>query len=98
MEHNIMRIKTLREAAGLRSGDLAEKMGVVPACVTNWERETALPRARQLPQLAEVLGCTVNDLFEQAMPTIEQHSTDSAENPCSGAADPAAEEQSFCEA
>lgn len=62
--NNIMRIKEMREAAKISRGELAESMGVVPACITNWEREFALPRARQLPQLAAVLGCTINDLFE----------------------------------
>lgn len=62
---NVMRIRAMREAAGLQQSVVAERMGVVPACICNWERELALPRARQLPQLAQVLGCTINDLFEQ---------------------------------
>ena len=38
-------------------------MGVQPSVICNWESETALPRTRQLPALAEALGCTINDLF-----------------------------------
>lgn len=58
-----MRIKKLREAAGLQQKQVAEGMGVLQSAVSNWETEVALPKARQLPQLAEVLGCSVSDLF-----------------------------------
>ncbi|MBR2131569.1 MAG: helix-turn-helix transcriptional regulator, partial [Oscillospiraceae bacterium] len=44
---------------------VAESMGVLTTAVSNWESEVALPRARQLPTLAKVLGCTIDDLFEQ---------------------------------
>lgn len=59
----VMRIKALREAAGLQQKQVAEGMGVLQSAVSNWETEVALPKARQLPQLAEVLGCSVSDLF-----------------------------------
>lgn len=61
----MMHIRKLRRAAGITQTELAEKMGVIPSCVSSWEREITLPRARQLPQLAQVLDCTINDLFEQ---------------------------------
>ena len=38
-------------------------MGVLQTAVSNWETEVALPRARQLPRLARVLGCSIGDLF-----------------------------------
>lgn len=59
----ILRIRELREAAGIQQKQLAERMGVLPTVISNWESETALPRTRQLPALAEALGCTINDLF-----------------------------------
>lgn len=59
----ILRIRELREAAGISQKRLAELMGVQPSVICNWESETALPRTRQLPALAEALGCTINDLF-----------------------------------
>lgn len=60
-----MRIRELRELAGLQQKQVAESMGVLTTAVSNWESEVALPRARQLPTLAKVLGCTIDDLFEQ---------------------------------
>lgn len=60
----VMRIKKLREKAGLQQKQLAESMGVLTSAVSNWESEVALPRARQLPLLAQVLDCSIDDLFE----------------------------------
>ena len=64
----VMRIKKLREAAKLQQKQVAEHMGVLQSAVSNWETEVALPKARQLPQLAQVLGCSVGDLFERDPP------------------------------
>lgn len=60
----VMKIKELREAAGLKQTELAIQMGVLPTAVSNWENEVALPKARQLPQLARVLGVLIDDLFQ----------------------------------
>lgn len=58
-----MRIRELREQRGLTQQELASSMGVVRNAVTNWETETTLPKTRQLPLLAEVLGVPIGDLF-----------------------------------
>ncbi len=60
----IMRIKAARKAAGLTQEELAEEMGVVHSAIANWEAERTFPRAPLLPQLAEVLGCSISELFE----------------------------------
>ena len=60
----IMRIRELREAANLTQKQVADSMGVLTSAVSNWESEVALPRARQLPQLARVLGCSIDDLYQ----------------------------------
>ena len=59
----VMKIKELREAASLKQTELATQMGVLPTAVSNWENEVALPKARQLPMLARVLGVTIDELF-----------------------------------
>lgn len=59
----VMRIKEMREAAGLQQEQVAEHMGVFQSVVSNWETETALPKARELPLLAQVLGCSISELF-----------------------------------
>ena len=59
----IMRIKELREAAGLSQAALGTEMGVVQGAIGNWETEVSLPKARDLPRLAKVLGRSIDDLF-----------------------------------
>lgn len=59
----VMRIRELREAANLQQKQVAAHMGVLQTAVSNWETEVALPKARELPWLARVLGCSIDDLF-----------------------------------
>lgn len=59
----VMRIKELREAAGLQQQQVAAYMGLFQSAVSNWETEVALPKARDLPRLAHILGCSIDDLF-----------------------------------
>lgn len=62
----VMRIKELRKQAGLTQASLAEAMGVTQTIASDWEREVYLPRTRQLPDLARLFDCSINDLFVQA--------------------------------
>lgn len=59
----MMRIRELREAAKMTQKTLSEKMGVQQNAVSNWESETSLPKTKDLPQLAKVLGCSISDLY-----------------------------------
>ena len=56
-------IKRLREAQGNTPEQRAAELGVERSTVAKWEAGTAFPRADKLPKLAEVLGCSVADLF-----------------------------------
>lgn len=62
----VMRIQTLREEVGLTQAQLAVRMGTNQNTVSNWENEVSLPKTRDLPLLAEVLGCSINNLFVDA--------------------------------
>lgn len=59
----VMRIREHRERKGLTQRELGIAMGVDCTSVTKWEAEVALPKARQLPLLARVLGVTIDELF-----------------------------------
>ena len=59
----VMRIRELRHAAGMNQKQLADNMGVTQNAVSNWETEVSLPRARQLPELAKLFDCTIDELF-----------------------------------
>ena len=59
-------IKQMREALEITQKQLADKMGVERSTVAKWEAGVACPAAAKLPKLAEVLGCSVADLFAKA--------------------------------
>ena len=59
----MMRIRELRESAGMTQNVLAVEMGVSQNTVSCWETEVSLPKARELPRLAKVLGCTISELY-----------------------------------
>ena len=59
----IMRIRELRENANLTQVQLATQMGVKQNSVATWEKEIALPKARDLPLLAHVLGVRIDELY-----------------------------------
>ena len=59
----VMRIKELRRSAEMNQTELAAAMEVSQNCVSGWETEVALPRSRQLPDLARVFGCTIDELY-----------------------------------
>ena len=59
----IMRIRELRKEAGLTQVSLGVQLGMTQSIVSDWENEVYLPKARDLPLLARVLNCEINDLF-----------------------------------
>ena len=61
----IYRIKKLRERSGMTQLELAKRMGVEQNTISQWENGTRFPRADKLPQLARLLGCTIDELFEK---------------------------------
>lgn len=56
-------IKNYRIKKGLSQEQLARLMGTTQAAVAMWETGARMPRSNKLPKLAEVLGCTVADLY-----------------------------------
>ena len=58
-----MEIKKIRDAAGLRQYELAERMGVKQASVSAWESGAAMPSAANLLKLADIFGCTVDEIL-----------------------------------
>ncbi len=59
----ILRIRELRIGRNLSQGELAVELGVAQNVLSMWETESVLPRTRDLPRLARVLGCQIGDLF-----------------------------------
>lgn len=64
-----MEIKKYRELAGISKAELARIMGVDQAAVGRWDRGDALPRAAKIPKLADLFGCTIDQLYGREPPT-----------------------------
>lgn len=62
----VMAIKERRKTAGLTQQQLAVNMDVTQGTVANWESENILPKTRDLPLLAKVLGCAIGELFAES--------------------------------
>ena len=60
-----MTIKEARLKKSISQLELAEKLNVTQGAVSQWENETASPRTALLPKIAQVLGCTVDELLRK---------------------------------
>ena len=59
-----MMIAELRKQHGMTQLELAEKMGVTDKAVSKWERDLSCPDINSLPNLAEILGVSVEELMQ----------------------------------
>lgn len=60
-----MRIKEHRERTGMTQSQLGALAGVSQSTVASWESESYLPKTRDLPLLAQALGCSISALFAE---------------------------------
>ena len=59
----LMKIRSMRRAAGMTRKELSLSMGVAPYVVEQWECETALPRTRELPLWPRCWGVASKTCF-----------------------------------
>lgn len=59
-----MMIAELRKQHGMTQLELAEKMGVTDKAVSKWERDLSCPDINTLPNLADILGVSVDELMQ----------------------------------
>lgn len=71
-------LKAMRRRAGYTVAQLAERLSVTRATIYFWEQGRYLPNAGLLPELAEILGCTIDDLFTEPN---EEHTPEKEERP-----------------
>ena len=57
-------IADLRREHGMTQLELAEKMGVTDKAVSKWERDLSCPDINSIPNLAEILGVSVEELMQ----------------------------------
>ena len=65
-----MEIKKYRELAGISKAELARIMEVDQAAVAKWDKGEALPRAAKIPKLADLFGCTIDQLYGREPPAV----------------------------
>ncbi len=63
MEETGAFIRQLRKDAGMTQEELGERMSVSAQSVSNWERGESLPDVAALPDLAQVLHCSVDAIL-----------------------------------
>lgn len=70
-----MRIKELRETAGLTQKAVAEKIGISPQRFCNYENGLRDTPTDLIPPLRRALGCTYCELFGEEVGSDEQNET-----------------------
>ena len=58
-------IKQFREARGLKQTELAEKIDISTVTLSRYENGEREPRASELVKMAQLFGCTVDDLLSE---------------------------------
>jgi len=67
---NVLKERRLRGAIPSQS-EVARTLGIRPSAVSKWECGLSKPRIERLPVLAELYGCTVEDLLADYYPANE---------------------------
>ena len=67
------RIREFRSAQGLSQAELGKKLNVAGATVSSWEQNRTEPNMEQSIKMANLFGCTLNDLFGE--PNSQQELT-----------------------
>ena len=63
------KIKQMRISAGMTQEQLAGKLGVSGQSISKWENEISMPDITLLPDIAEIFGVSIDELFDL---TIDQ--------------------------
>lgn len=58
-----MNLKSIRKSKGLTQSYIATQLKIGRTTVAMWESGKSMPTADKLPELARILGCTIDDLF-----------------------------------
>lgn len=70
----VLAISAARKRLGITQKELAIRLNVSQGAISQWEIGTTNPSIELLPRLAEILGCTVDELLvkEKAPSDTEQ--------------------------
>lgn len=65
------KISELRKNKNMTQPELADRMGISFQAVSNWERGNNMPDIAKLPELAEILGVSVDELLGEKFALVE---------------------------
>ena len=60
---DVRKFRELRKRAGLTQDDLSQRLGVTRQAVANYEKGKRTPDLWNARDIAEILGCTIDDLL-----------------------------------
>lgn len=60
-----MSFKNQRKKAGLTQMEVAKALGISDAAVCQWESGETMPTGKRMKEVAELYGCTVDDLLKE---------------------------------
>lgn len=63
-KRRVLRMRQLRRARELTQGQIAERVGLRPSSISDFEKGKAKPSVDSAIALARELGCHVEELFE----------------------------------
>lgn len=69
-------IARLRREMNMTQVELADRMNVSFQAVSNWERGQSMPDVSKLPELAELLGTSIDELLGRSVPLVEHAAAD----------------------
>ena len=62
---NVEKIRILRESKGITQQAMAETLNVDRSTVAKWELVGKYPRPKYFPMIAQLLGCTIDELYDE---------------------------------
>lgn len=75
------KISELRKEKGITQEELADKLGVSPQAVSKWENDLSCPDIMSLPDIAEIFGITIDELFGKTKQKLTLQPSDQRKNP-----------------
>lgn len=75
----MLKIKQLREGAGMKQYELAAKVGVKGSSVFKWENGKGYPTPENLMALADIFGVSVDYILGRDTPRDSQNSVQGGE-------------------
>lgn len=72
MKYGLVGLAPRRKLVGFSQTEFAEALGVERSRLANWEAGLIWPSASFLPKMADLLCCTIDELYREPDPIVEE--------------------------